>query len=146
MKRILLSGLLFGGLFLQGNIVNAHRNQEALIQSLRAASNDTIGKHDVEALARFWTQDMILVRGNSTRLIGKDTIVQAWRRLFKENPEVSYIRTPVEIRVSSNDSLAWETGTWKAVHSYSQGGNYSAMWKKIGDSWKISAELFVSMF
>ncbi|MFX5603236.1 hypothetical protein ABTD90_22065, partial [Acinetobacter baumannii] len=75
----------------------------------------------------FWLDDMVLVRGNSTHLTGKDTIVAAWKKLFSENPKVLYIRTPTQIVVSKNDTLAWETGTWKAFNSYSKGGNYSAM-------------------
>lgn len=49
------------------------------------------------------------------------------------------------IVISSNDSLAWETGYWTAEHSYSKGGNYSAMWRRSGDSWKLASELFVAL-
>jgi hypothetical protein len=51
----------------------------------------------------------------------------------------------LSIVISQNDSLAWETGQWTADHSYSHGGNYSAMWRKTGNSWKLAAELFVSL-
>ena len=86
------------------------------------------------------------MRGNSTYLTGKDTIIASWRKLFKDNPNVVYIRTASQIIISTNDTLAWENGTWKAFNSYSNGGNYSAMWRKDNDSWKIVAELFVSLF
>ena len=118
----------------------------ATIKSLRAASNEAIAKHDLNELAKYWLDDLVLVRGNSSHLTGKDTIVSAWRKQFMENPKVAYVRTPSEIIISSNDSLAWETGTWKAVNSYSGGGKYSAMWKRTNSSWKIMAELFVSLF
>ena len=118
----------------------------ATIKSLRAASNQAIAKHDLNELAKYWLDDFVLVRGNSSHLTGKDTIVSAWRKQFMENPKVSYVRTPSEIIISSNDSLAWETGTWKAINSYSGGGKYSAMWKRTNSSWKIMAELFVSLF
>jgi hypothetical protein len=94
-----------------------------------------------------WTVGyLVLIRGNSSHLTGKDTIVAAWRKLFNDNPTVNYTRVPTQITISNNDTLAWETGTWKAVNSYSKGGNYSAMWKKTNNSWKILAELFVSLF
>jgi len=52
-------------------------------------------------------------------------------------PKISYLRVPTQITISSNDTLAWETGTWKAFNSYGNGGNYGAMWKKTNNSWKI---------
>ncbi len=118
----------------------------SIIKSLRAASNEAIAKHDLDELAKYWLDDLVVVRGNSSHLTGKDTIVGAWRKMFNDNPKVSYTRTTKEIIISTNDSLAWETGTWKASNSYSGGGNYSAMWKKSNSSWKIMAELFVSLF
>ncbi|MGC4034462.1 MAG: nuclear transport factor 2 family protein [Chitinophagaceae bacterium] len=117
-----------------------------LIKSLRASSNEAIAKHDVKALSSFWLDDVVLVRGNSTHVTGKDTIVSDWQKLFNGNPKVLYIRIPSQITISANDTLAWETGTWKASNSYSNGGNYSAMWKKRNNEWKIQAELFVSLF
>jgi len=118
----------------------------ALIKSARQASNDAIAKHDVEGISKFWYGNFVQVRGNSTYLSGKDTIVADWKKLFTENPSVVYIRTPSQIVISTNDTLAWETGTWKAFNSYSNGGNYSAMWRKSNNTWKIQAELFVSLF
>jgi uncharacterized protein (TIGR02246 family) len=117
-----------------------------LIKSLRTASNEALAKHDVDGMSKYWFDDLVLIRGNSSHLTGKDTIVAAWKKLFNENPKVNYIRTPTQIKISNNDTLAWETGTWKAFNSYSNGGSYSAMWKKTNNSWKILAELFVSLF
>jgi len=145
MKRI----LFFFVLIFIVQVVFAQNDNEknvSIIKSLRAASNEALAKHDLDGLSKYWLDDLVLVRGNSSHVSGKDSIVAAWRKLFKENPKVSYIRTPKEIIISSNDSLAWETGTWKAINSYSGGGKYSAMWKKSNTSWKIMAELFVSLF
>ena len=145
MKKILFSLSLI--LTMQLTFGQSENDKNILmIQSLRAASNEAIAKHDLDGLAKYWLDDLVLVRGNSSHLTGKDTIVGAWRKMFNDNPKISYIRTPKEIIISTNDSLAWETGTWKAFNSYSGGGNYSAMWKKSNSSWKIMAELFVSLF
>ncbi|MCA6438551.1 MAG: YybH family protein [Sediminibacterium sp.] len=144
MRRILLTICCFS---LFHCLVAQTANKDiALIKSLRAASNEAIAKHDINKMSGFWLDDMVLVRGNSTHLTGKDTIVAAWKKLFSENPKVLYVRTPTQIVISKNDTLAWETGTWKAFNSYSKGGNYSAMWKKTDNTWKILAELFVSLF
>lgn len=125
---------------------NTNDKNIALIQSAREASNQAIAKHDIDGISKFWYDDFVQVRGNSTSLTGKDTIVASWKKLFNDNPTVVYIRTPLQITISTNDTLAWETGTWKAFNSYSHGGNYSAMWRKSNDTWKIQAELFVSLF
>jgi uncharacterized protein (TIGR02246 family) len=145
MKRMIC---LFG-FFLMAQLTFAQKNTDEevmLIKSLRAASNDALAKHDVEGMSKYWLDDLVLVRGNSSHLVGKDTIVAAWRKLFKDNPTVNYVRVPTQITISSTDTLAWETGTWKAFNSYSSGGSYSAMWKKTNNNWKILAELFVSLF
>ena len=125
---------------------NKNDKNVALIKASREASNQAIAKHDIDGLSKFWVKDFVQIRGNSTYLTGKDTIIASWRKLFKDNPNVVYIRTASQIIISTNDTLAWENGTWKAFNSYSNGGNYSAMWRKDNDSWKILAELFVSLF
>ena len=141
--------LLFFCFFLISNTtfpqINNNKNIEQ-IKFAREATNEAIAKHDIAAMSKYWLDDLVLVRGNSSYLSGKDTIVTAWKKLFTDNPKVIYVRTPSEIVISKNDTLAWETGTWKALNSYSNGGNYSAMWKKVDNTWKIFAELFVSLF
>ena len=121
-------------------------DQAALIKSQRAASNVAIAKHDVAGIARYWLPDFVQVRGNASHLVGKDSVTASWSALFASNPEVSYTRNPSEIIISKNDTLAWETGKWTAIKSYSNGGNYSAMWRKKNNEWKLQAEIFVSLY
>ena len=106
---------------------NKNDKNVELIKSAREASNQAIAKHDIDGISKFWVNDFVQIRGNSTYLTGKDTIIASWRKLFKDNPNVVYIRTASQIIISTNDTLAWENGTWKAFNSYSNGGNYSAM-------------------
>jgi len=106
---------------------NKNDKNVELIKSAREASNRSIAKHDIDGISKFWVNDFVQIRGNSTYLSGKDTIIASWRKLFKDNPNVVYIRTASQIIISTNDTLAWENGTWKAFNSYSNGGNYSAM-------------------
>jgi ketosteroid isomerase-like protein len=145
MKRIILLCSLF--LTSQLTFAQIKNDKEVeIIKSSRAASNAALAKHDIDGMSKYWLDDLVLIKGNSSHLTGKDTIVATWRKLFNDSPNVVYIRTPIQITISNNDTLAWETGTWKAFNSYSKGGNYSAMWKKSNNSWKILAELFVSLF
>src|SRR5579863_79244 len=110
-----MKGIIFlFGLFLMTQLTFAQKTADKevmLIQSLRAASNEALVKHDVDGMSKYWLDDLVLIRGNSSHLAGKDTIVAAWRKLFKDDPKVSYVRIPAQITISNNDTLAWETGT-----------------------------------
>lgn len=143
--RSLFSILFLAILF---HSVSAQKNKQqeiAIIKAARMASNKFIAAHDINGLSKFLLDDFVQVRGNSTHLTGKDTVIASWKQLFISNPKVSYVRNPTEIIISDNDTLAWETGKWIGINSYSKGGNYSAMWKKWNGEWKIQAELFVSL-
>ncbi len=138
--------ILFLAMLLQS--VSAQKNNQqdvATITAARMASNKFIADHDIDGISKFLLDDFVQVRGNATHLTGKDIVVASWKQLFISNPKVSYVRNPTEIIISDNDSLAWETGKWIGINSYSKGGNYSAMWRKWNGEWKIQAELFVSL-
>ncbi|MDB4903922.1 MAG: hypothetical protein JWQ63_3203 [Mucilaginibacter sp.] len=115
------------------------------IKASRGASNAAIAKHDVDGMSKYWLADFTQTIGRGTTLIGADAIIASWKELFKTNAIVSYVRSPVTITIGDNGIMAWETGSWTAKNSYSKGGNYSAMWRKIDGIWKIQAELFVSL-
>ncbi|HEY8783655.1 MAG TPA: nuclear transport factor 2 family protein [Mucilaginibacter sp.] len=135
-------------LLLLAQIVIAQRSKQddvAAIRASRTASNAAIAKHDINGISKYWLPDFVQTIGRGTSLTGKDTIVAAWKALFKTNKTVSYVRMPTAIVIGDNDLMAWETGTWIAKNSYSKGGNYSAMWRKIDGAWKLQAELFVSL-
>ena len=132
----------------RGDKANRYRvtkQSEAQIRAARTASNDAIARHDAEGIVRDMLTDYSIVTGRGQHVQGKDTLRAFWEESFRRMPGVTYIRTPESIVISSNDSLAWETGYWTAEHSYSKGGNYSAMWRRSGDSWKLASELFVAL-
>ena len=118
---------------------------EAQIRAVRTASNEAIARQDANGIVRDMLPDYSIVTGRGQHRQGKDTLRVFWQQTFKIMPGVSYVRTPVSIVISSNDTLAWETGYWTAEHSYTKGGNYSAMWRRSGDSWKLASELFVAL-
>lgn len=144
MKNILYTVLFFH--FFHSLSAQKNAVPTAIIKSQRAASNAAIAKHDVAGIAKYWMPDFVQVRGNATYLTGKDAVAKSWTDLFKTNSSVSYTRIPSEIIISKNDTLAWEKGKWVAVKSYSKGGNYSAMWRKVNNEWKLQAEIFVSLY
>jgi ketosteroid isomerase-like protein len=124
---------------------STHNNDIAIIKSNRAVSNDAIAKHDVKGIAQFWLDDFVQVIGRGTGETGKEKIAASWQALFNSNPQVVYVRIPGKIIISDNDTTAWESGKWTGIHTYSKGGNYSAMWIKRNGNWMLKAELFVSL-
>lgn len=124
---------------------NMHANDIAIIKSDRAVSNNAIAKHDVKGIEQFWLDDFVQIIGRGTYETGKENISASWQALFNSNPQVVYVRIPGDIIISDNDTMAWETGKWTGIHTYSKGGNYSAMWIKRNGNWMLKAELFVSL-
>jgi len=117
----------------------------ATIRSYRLASNNAISKHDLNGMSKYWLDDFVQVIGRGTYETGKENISASWNALLNSNPKVVYVRITEEIIISDNDTMAWESGKWTGIHTYSKGGNYSAMWIKRNDHWMLKAELFVSM-
>jgi len=121
------------------------QKDEALIKAARVAGNTAIANHDVAGVVQNILPDFIIITGRAKQVAGRDSVAAFWRQTFAAMPGVQYVRMPLQVIISKNDSLAWETGRWTAIHSYSAGGNYSAMWRKINGAWKTQAELFVSL-
>lgn len=123
----------------------AHAEEE-LIRKVRQASNEAIARQDVDAIANFWLEDYVVIRGSGVIEHGKEANKAEWQRIFKEAPQTNFKRYPSEIIISkTNADLAWETGKWKGFNTYSKGGRYSAQWKKKDGEWKLQAELFVAL-
>jgi ketosteroid isomerase-like protein len=132
-------------LFLVGARCAIAQSAEAQIRANRVASNAAIARHDADGIVRDMLTNYSIVTGRGQHVEGKDSVLALWRKTFTAMPGVVYLRTPVSIVISKNDSLAWETGEWVAQHSYSGGGNYAAMWRKTDNAWELAAELFVSL-
>lgn len=114
-----------------------------LICQSRIYSNSAIAKQDVNGIAQFWMDDMIVISGEGGQYIGKDVLIEVFNQMFEEDSPV-FERIPVEIIIGNSGILAWETGTWN-YKTDSFRGNYSAMWRKINGRWLTQSELFVSL-
>ena len=117
----------------------------AAIKASRIASNEAIAKHDVDGITASMLPDFTITRGDGVTVTGRDAVASSWKTLFKNNATVSYVRNPSNITISNDGVMAWETGEWIAHNSYSKGGNYSAMWRKMDGVWKLQSELFVTL-
>ncbi|WP_018617486.1 YybH family protein [Segetibacter koreensis] len=120
------------------------------IKAARKASNEAIQKHDLAGIAHPMIEDMVCIFGNGHTYIGKDSTISILKQRFDTMPDLVFVRNPFVIRISNNDTLAWEKGTWKGFRTdrkirSSSGGNYAAMWCKRNGVWKTRSELFVAL-
>jgi len=147
---------LFIALFLLALSVKpvlAQTNKEKDIEQIKAArkaSNEAIQTHDLEGIARPMMEDVVCVFGNGHTYLGKDSTISIFKQRFNTMPDLVFIRTPFVIRISNNDTLAWEKGTWKGFRTNrktgsTSGGNYAAMWCKRNGVWRTRSELFVAL-
>lgn len=128
------------------SVKRIRQQDDSMIRASRARTNELIADHDLKGLSRYWLKDYVRVSGSGNITIGKDSSVAYWAKFFKEQPTISYVRTPTDIRISENGVLAWENGTWTGINTKSKGGNYAAMWSKQDNIWKLQSELYVTLY
>lgn len=121
-----------------------------LIKSARKASNEAIKTHDLEGIGKQMNEDIVSVFGNGHLYVGRDSTISIFKQRFAAMPDLVFVRTPFVIRISNNDTLAWEKGTWKGFRTdrktvNTAGGNYAAMWCKRDGVWKTRSELYVAL-
>ena len=121
------------------------QNDIAIIKAARAAYNKAIVERDTAGITKYWRDDFVEIAGNGSYLVGKDACIADWFNDFSKSPNIIYVRTPQEIIISETDNLAWEKGKWTATNSPIKGGNYSAMWRRTENIWKLQAEMFVTL-
>lgn len=122
------------------------------IISIRDSFNAAIAEHDAERIAGYIDDQYQITTSDGGQY--QSTPVEeaaAWREIFRDNPDIVYIRTPNVVDVNSFLDLAAETGSWVGRWSSADGdvevgGSYFAQWRKVGESWKIRAEVFVGLY
>lgn len=124
------------------------QTNKAQILAIRNASNLALKSYDNEKVLSYLTDDVLTTTGNGTLLSGKKALAAY---IFDGGESKMYwIRDTKEIVVNEKRGLAWEKGIWNAYdpekgsHSIIN-GNYSAMWIKESEGWKIKSQLFVSL-
>lgn len=145
------SMLLCAGSAFLGAGALAGPSDAAAVRHARLQQNAAIARHDVDAIASYWTGDVSICRGLGAQLAGK----AAYRKLFENDapgaPDVIvYERIPTSIEGGATWPLAFETGQWLGHRGSATGpvvirGRYSAQWVKRADRWLIRSEVFVAL-
>ena len=119
--------------------------QAAIIRAARAAQNAAIAAHDLDGVAQFWTEDVVITAGLGRVLRGREN----YRRAFELDSGMVYERTPDHVELSAEFPLAFETGHWTGRRGADGpiliGGRYSAQWVRQDGRWLIRSELFAAL-
>ena len=121
------------------------------VEAARARFNDALADRDFAAIAAALSEEVSLVPGDEAApILGRDAQLAAWKGLFDQAPDCSYLRTPARIDIEEDGQLAAETGRWRGGWSaegvavrYS--GRYFAKWRNEDGVWRIEAEIFVTL-
>jgi ketosteroid isomerase-like protein len=126
-------------------------SDRAAVKKARLDQNAAIVRHDIDAIASYWTDDVTICRALGLQNSGK----AAYRKLFEDDDpnsssSILFQRYPNSIDVAKTLPLAFETGVFEGRRGGSSGavvmrGRYSAQWVKRGDRWLIRSELFVAL-
>ena len=142
-----LTFVLLNILFL--SFTSVVQDDESQIADLRHQSNQAIRDHDVDRVASWWTDDIMIVKGDGGRLHGKEEASEYLRGIFEDSPGLYFVREPVRIKIAESDTIAWEDGNWKSYLneelSSSYGGNYSIFWVKRNGKWLMRSQQFVNL-
>ena len=143
-------GLLLA-LYVAAGATASPASDRAAIKKARLDQNAAIVRHDIDAIASYWTDDVTICRALGMQNSGK----AAYRKLFedddpKSSSTILFQRYTSSIEVSQTFPLAFETGVFEGRRGGRAGpvvvrGRYSAQWVKRGERWLIRSELFVAL-
>lgn len=119
------------------------------IRTLREQSNAAIAAHDTAGFAAVLAPHVIVMPSTSVASVGRATHVRSMADHFAARPDVSYRRTPADIRVDAVWGMAAEQGTWTGRWTDTDGpvtltGSYFAKWRKLSGRWLIESETYVA--
>ena len=147
MKTPLLACLvLFCTLPLSATEPAAGSDQAAAIRAARVAQNAAIARHDLDAIASYWTDNVTICRGLGLQVAGKADYLALFRG---DDPVTSlvYERITDDVVVGTDWPLAFETGHWVGRRAGQPliTGRYSAQWVRDGARWLIRGEVYVAL-
>jgi ketosteroid isomerase-like protein len=121
---------------------------ETIIREARARSNAAIAAHDPVTIARFWVDDVVVVRSTGAQLAGREPNQQRLTQQFASRPDTIYVRNPSTVDVYLPWEMASERGEWTGRWTepdgvVDTGGTYMAQWRRVNGVWLIRAELYV---
>jgi len=122
-----------------------------MIREARMASNEAIARHDIESMRSILAEDYVISISTGSISRSRADHMKGFGSHFETYPDVLYVRTPTEIRISEAYPLAIERGKWTGSRTtrsgvLENGGEYTAAWRRSEEGWKIYSELYVALY
>ena len=101
-----------------------------------------------DGIADLYAADAVAMPPNQPIVSGRDEIRDFWRATV-QIPELSLTFEPQRIDVSQSGELAIDRGTYRLTgkpngHELDDSGKYIEVWRKVGDEWKVAANIYNS--
>ncbi len=124
---------------------------EERIRSIRAASNAALEAGDVPAFLSSIDEDYVGTAGNGGHIRSRDAVEALVTGIVADPAGVYFVRTPSQVEVDPAGGRAIEVGRWQGYTraqggpTATDGGRYTAYWRRTDGRWLIHAELFVTL-
>lgn len=130
------------------NPQNSDRKKQIIEQ--RQLFNQAIINADINAIATVLADKVILVTGSDSLVFsGKQQQIDLWQSDFSSDNRLIYTRSPINVSLSSGNTMALGSGNWRGSDSSGKGfyGVYSAKWRLVEEvnRWHLEAEIFVTV-
>jgi len=141
------SSLLFLIVLFSCTKVRDEDPEEKVIKSIREFSNQSIANRDTAGIAATLTPNFHAITSRNAEVSGNHSMAKKFAEEFQLRPDVSYIRTPLQVRIFQPWNSASERGKWVGTWKDADGqievsGIYYAKWIRVNGKWLIRAEIF----
>ena len=123
---------------------------EQLLRSLDGDWAKTAAGKDVEQTVAYYSDDAIVFPPNATSAATKESIRNAWKKMFA-SPGFVITWKPTKVRVGKSGEMARVSGTYELTKNDASGkpindrGKYLEVWEKQTDgNWKCAADMWNS--
>ena len=126
----------------------------AIVADIRRARdryNAALLARDLPVVRRLLVDDYVGLPGSSGNLVASgDAMVERFAVAFSDPAFVTYVRSPIEVRVAKPPQRAMERGRWLARYRADKtkprfAGEYLAIWVPGPQGWRLRSESFVTL-
>lgn len=119
--------------------VNVEQEQNALMEADRAWSQVVT---DVDKFVAYFASDATIYAPGMPAVTGADAIRKTYAEMAGA-PGFSLSFTPAEAVVAASGDIGYTSGSYEmSMSGASEKGKYVTVWKKEGDAWKVTEDIF----
>jgi ketosteroid isomerase-like protein len=119
--------------------VNVDQERAALMEADREWSQQT---KDVERFVSYFAADATISAPGMPAITGAEAIRKAWTEMSSA-PGFALSWAPTKSVVAASGDVGYTTGTYEmSMAGAAEKGKYVTVWKKEGDAWKVSEDIF----